>query len=124
MGTRGNTASGLSIEDLNRMMGSSAGQGGVQIRIYRGRLVRVGSEYGTRVILKAYPGRTSAGGVSAADADALSANELVTHFALQDTGDEEGERREISPHVCMLLGGFETSTGEKSSGWCSGTTDS
>lgn len=95
---------GLDQLDLERRMsGQEVGEGGVQVRLYSGRFTR-GPRRGTRVILKAYPGRN----VGSAEADAMAANELATHAVLQETND--GER---CPHVTRLMGGFQTLTGEQ-----------
>ncbi|CAI5947835.1 unnamed protein product [Closterium sp. NIES-64] len=80
--------------------------------MYRGRMVTPGERLGTRVLLKAYPGREAA--AKAVDVDAMAANELVTHVALQEAQDEaQDDEVEVSRNVLVLLGGFETSSGEK-----------
>eukprot|EP00271_Cylindrocystis_brebissonii_P006493 TRINITY_DN19272_c0_g1_i1.p1 TRINITY_DN19272_c0_g1~~TRINITY_DN19272_c0_g1_i1.p1 ORF type:complete len:526 (+),score=72.01 TRINITY_DN19272_c0_g1_i1:372-1949(+) len=101
-----NRAAGYDFREMNRM-GVEMEQGGVQTRLYKGRLVAVGPMRGTRVLLKAYPGRLSSGGV---DADAMAANELLTHAVLQE---EMPDGEPLSPHVAKLLGGFQTTTGEQ-----------
>ncbi|MCO5560972.1 hypothetical protein L7F22_014592 [Adiantum nelumboides] len=70
---------GLDQWDMERRMsGQEVGQGGVQVRLYTGRFTR-GPRRGTRVVLKAYPGRNA----GSAEADAMAANELATHAVLQ-----------------------------------------
>lgn len=75
----------------------------MQTRLYAGRVSR-GPRMGTRVILKAYPGRITGGGF----ADAMAANELGTHAILQETPEEAW-----CPNLAVLLGGFQTQTGEQ-----------
>ncbi|CAI5464554.1 unnamed protein product [Closterium sp. Yama58-4] len=113
-GSREDTAAGLSERDINQLAGGGqeVGRGGVQIRMYRGRMVTPGERLGTRVLLKAYPGREAA--AKAVDVDAMAANELVTHVALQEAQDEaQDDEVDVSRNVLVLLGGFETSSGEK-----------
>ncbi|KAI5084689.1 hypothetical protein GOP47_0000858 [Adiantum capillus-veneris] len=95
---------GLDQWELERRMGGQeVGQGGVQVRLYTGRFTR-GPRRGTRVVLKAYPGRNA----GSAEADAMAANELATHAVIQETSDAGG-----CPNVTRLLGGFQTQTGEQ-----------
>ncbi|CAI7838469.1 unnamed protein product, partial [Closterium sp. NIES-53] len=113
-GSREDTAAGLSERDINQLSGGGqeVGRGGVQIRMYRGRMVTPGERLGTRVLLKAYPGREAA--AKAVDVDAMAANELVTHVALQEAQDAtQDEEVDVSSNVLVLLGGFETGSGEK-----------
>ncbi|GLJ11931.1 hypothetical protein SUGI_0180460 [Cryptomeria japonica] len=98
-----NASAGLSFEDIGKLSGQEVGEGNVQIRLYSGRVSR-GPRMGTRVIFKAYPGRLT-GGV---EADVMAANELATHAFLQDVPEEE-----MCPNLQILLGGFQTSTGEQ-----------
>lgn len=99
----GNSPTGYDERDVQRMSAQEVGEGGVQTRLYAGRVSR-GQRMGTRVILKAYPGR-AAGGI---DADAMAANELATHAVLQDIS--EAAR---CKNLVFLFGGFQTSTGEQ-----------
>ncbi|CAI5503395.1 unnamed protein product [Closterium sp. Naga37s-1] len=113
-GSREDTAAGLSERDINQLAGGGqeVGRGGVQIRMYRGRMVTPGERLGTRVLLKAYPGREAA--AKAVDVDAMAANELVTHVALQEAQDAtQDDEVDVSSNVLVLLGGFETGSGEK-----------
>eukprot|EP01018_Ginkgo_biloba_P005519 Gb_15365 [translate_table: standard] len=98
-----NSAAGYTQKDIEQLRGQDVGEGNVQIRLYSGRVSR-GSRMGTRVIFKAYPGRLT-GGV---EADVMAANELAAHAFLQDVPDED-----TCPNLQVLLGGFETNTGEQ-----------
>ncbi|WJX60101.1 hypothetical protein P8452_45339 [Trifolium repens] len=77
-------------------------EGSVRIRLYEGR-VSQGPLRQTPVLFKVYPG-TRAGGVVA---DMMAANELNSHMFLQNSS------KGISQHLMLLLGGFETTTGEQ-----------
>lgn len=113
-GQRGDMVAGLSEQDLSRMAGGGqeVGRGNLQIRMYRGRIATPGDRLGTRVLLKAYPGRGSS--PSLGDVDAMAANELVTHVTLQQPADDSpSEQFGVSSNVLILLGGFETNAGEK-----------
>lgn len=98
-----NSGAGLSQKDIEKLKGQEVGEANLQIRLYSGRVSR-GPRMGTRVIFKAYPGRLT-GGV---EADVMAANELSTHAFLQDVPDED-----ICPNLQILLGGFQTRTGEQ-----------
>ncbi|XP_021846339.1 uncharacterized protein [Spinacia oleracea] len=74
----------------------------VLCRLYEGRITQ-GSMRGTRVLFKVYPGQRAGG----AEADMMAANELSTHIFLQSCSDETCQ------NLLMLLGGFETKTGEQ-----------
>ncbi|PKA53258.1 hypothetical protein AXF42_Ash009988 [Apostasia shenzhenica] len=91
-----------SLEDIERLRVQDVGEGRVKIRLYEGRIIR-GSLKGTRVIFKVYPG-PRAGGV---EADMMAANELNCHASLQT------ETSSICDNIQILLGGFETRTGEQ-----------
>ncbi|KAL9327870.1 hypothetical protein ACSQ67_002873 [Phaseolus vulgaris] len=91
-----------SLEDLGGLKTQDVGEGNVKIRLYEGRVSR-GPLSGTPVTFKVYPGRR-AGGVMA---DALAANELNTHLFLQSSS------KGIAEHLVLLVGGFETATGEQ-----------
>eukprot|EP00250_Pteridium_aquilinum_P022724 c25611_g1_i1 orf=142-1485(+) len=114
MGALATEPLGLDQRDLERRMsGQEVAEGGVQVRLYAGRFSR-GPRRGTRVVLKAYPGRST----GSVEADAMAANELATHAILQEPSEEDLMSLEISedgicPNVTKLLGGFQTQTGEQ-----------
>ncbi|XP_027361142.1 uncharacterized protein LOC113869160 [Abrus precatorius] len=95
-------ATDYSLEDLGGLKTQDVGEGNVKIRLYEGRVSR-GPLTGTPVTFKVYPGKRAGGDV----ADALAANELNTHLFLQ------GSSKGIGQHVVLLVGGFETTTGEQ-----------
>ncbi|RDX97131.1 hypothetical protein CR513_20135, partial [Mucuna pruriens] len=95
-------ATDYSIEDLGGLKTQDVGEGNVKIRLYEGRVSR-GPFTGTPVTFKVYPGRRAGGVV----ADALAANELNTHLFLQSSS------KGIGQHLVLLVGGFETATGEQ-----------
>ncbi|RYR10236.1 hypothetical protein Ahy_B05g078709 isoform C [Arachis hypogaea] len=78
------------------------GEGSVKIRLYEGR-VSQGPLRGTPVIFKVYPGKR-AGGI---EADMMAANELNAHSFLQRNS------KGIVQNLVLLVGGFETITGEQ-----------
>ncbi|RYR59033.1 hypothetical protein Ahy_A05g024880 isoform C [Arachis hypogaea] len=78
------------------------GEGSVKIRLYEGR-VSQGPLRGTPVIFKVYPGKR-AGGI---EADMMAANELNAHSFLQSNS------KGIVQNLVLLVGGFETITGEQ-----------
>ncbi|KAK6232548.1 hypothetical protein SCA6_002621 [Theobroma cacao] len=88
--------------DLGQLRVQDVGEGSVKIRLYEGRIAK-GPFKGTPVIFKVYPGQR-AGGI---EADMMAANELNAHAFLQNSS--EG----ISKNLLLLLGGFETKTGEQ-----------
>ncbi|XP_017977739.1 PREDICTED: uncharacterized protein LOC18599529 isoform X2 [Theobroma cacao] len=88
--------------DLGQLRVQDVGEGSVKIRLYEGRIAK-GSFKGTPVIFKVYPGQR-AGGI---EADMMAANELNAHAFLQNSS--EG----ICKNLLLLLGGFETKTGEQ-----------
>ncbi|XP_012070228.1 uncharacterized protein LOC105632456 isoform X2 [Jatropha curcas] len=99
--------SGMDLEyssavNMGQLKMQDVGEGGVKIRLYEGRIVQ-GSLKGTSVVFKVYPGRR-AGGV---EADMMAANELNTHAVLQ------GSSKGICQNLLILVGGFETKTGEQ-----------
>ncbi|XP_062150367.1 uncharacterized protein LOC133858932 [Alnus glutinosa] len=98
--------SGTDIEysygDLSRLRVQDVGEGSVKIRLYEGR-VSQGPLRGTPVIFKVYPGQL-AGGM---EADMMAANELNAHSFLQSS------TKGICQNLLMLVGGFETKTGEQ-----------
>ncbi|WVZ11605.1 hypothetical protein V8G54_016135 [Vigna mungo] len=91
-----------SLKDLGGLKTQDVGEGNVKIRLYEGRVSR-GPLTGTPVTFKVYPGRRAGGVV----ADALAANELNTHLFLQSSA------KGIAQHLALLVGGFETTTGEQ-----------
>ncbi|KAI6672149.1 hypothetical protein NL676_000055 [Syzygium grande] len=78
------------------------GEGSVKIRLYEGRVVQ-GPLSGSSVIFKVYPGQRAGG----TEADMMAANELNSHAFLQSSP------KGISQNLLMLIGGFETTTGEQ-----------
>ncbi|XP_059624936.1 uncharacterized protein LOC132268174 isoform X2 [Cornus florida] len=97
--------SGLDIgnpsEDFGRLRVQDVGEGTVKIRLYEGRIAQ-GPLRGTSVIFKVYPGK-QIGGV---EADMMAANELNAHASLQSSS-------KSMQYLQILLGGFETKTGEQ-----------
>lgn len=89
-------------EGIGKLRTQDVGEGGVNIRLYEGRITQ-GSLRGTSVIFKVYPGQRTGG----AEADIMAANELSTHAFLQSSSSETCQ------NLLMLLGGFETKTGEQ-----------
>ncbi|XVF56565.1 hypothetical protein PTKIN_Ptkin06aG0131400 [Pterospermum kingtungense] len=88
--------------DVGQLRVQDVGEGSVKIRLYQGRISQ-GPFKGTPVIFKVYPGQR-AGGI---EADMMAANELNAHAFLQSSS--EG----ICKNLMLLLGGFETKTGEQ-----------
>ncbi|XWS58728.1 hypothetical protein CRYUN_Cryun08bG0059500 [Craigia yunnanensis] len=88
--------------DLGKLRVQDVGEGSVKIRLYEGRIAQ-GPSKGTPVIFKVYPGQRAAG----VEADMMAANELNAHAFLQSSS--EG----ICKNILLLLGGFETKTGEQ-----------
>ncbi|KAJ4951486.1 hypothetical protein NE237_028318 [Protea cynaroides] len=91
-----------STKDMEQLRVQDVGEGTVKIRLYEGRIAR-GPLRGTQVIFKVYPGQR-AGGI---EADMMAANELKAHVFLQSNP------KEICQNIQILLGGFETKTGEQ-----------
>lgn len=79
-------------------------EGGVNVRLYRGRVVR-GTSFNSKVVLKAYPSEREAGGPLA---QRLAANEVNVHAALQPA---EGTYTNAHPCLCKLMGSFVTRKG-------------
>lgn len=96
------TYSGDSLPAAGALPTQDVGEGAVTIRLYQGRVGR-GPLRGTPVTFKVYPGQNLGGG---AEADMMAANEVRAHATLQSYPDE-------CQNVQILLGGFETSTGEQ-----------
>ncbi|XVE62284.1 hypothetical protein DITRI_Ditri06bG0105700 [Diplodiscus trichospermus] len=88
--------------DLGQLRVQDVGEGSVKIRLYEGRISQ-GPFKGTPVIFKVYPGQRAAG----IEADMMAANELNAHASLQSSS--EG----MCKNIMLLLGGFETKTGEQ-----------
>eukprot|EP00898_Chlorokybus_atmophyticus_P003270 jgi/Chlat1/3944/Chrsp26S04197 len=95
---------GVDTRGLGNLGRQELQAGGVQAKLYTGRVVR-GPRSNARVLLKAYPSRKES-----LDADAMAANELAAHAALQPPVIPEDK---MSQHLCFLLGGFQTSAGEQ-----------
>lgn len=95
---------GDSSGDIEQLRVQNVGEGNVKsyCRLYEGRVAQ-GPLRGTRVIFKVYPGQR-AGGI---EADMMAANELNAHVFLQ------GDPEDICQNIQILLGGFETKTGEQ-----------
>ncbi|XP_074311720.1 uncharacterized protein LOC141647441 [Silene latifolia] len=89
-------------EDVPLFKTQDLGQGNVNIRLYQGRIIQ-GPFRGTSVIFKVYPGQRAGG----PEADMMASNELSTHAFLQS------KSRERCQNLLLLLGGFETQTGEQ-----------
>ncbi|KAE9606486.1 hypothetical protein Lal_00014041 [Lupinus albus] len=88
--------------DLEGLKTQDVGQGSVYIRLYEGR-VSQGPLRGTPIIFKVYPGKRAAG----VEPDMMAANELNAHSFLQSSS------KGGSQHILLLVGGFETITGEQ-----------
>ncbi|KAG2708889.1 hypothetical protein I3760_05G213300 [Carya illinoinensis] len=88
--------------DLGRLRVQDVGEGSVKIRLYEGR-VSQGPLRGTLILFKVYPGKRASG----LEADMMAANELNAHSFLQSSS--EG----ICQNLLILVGGFETKTGEQ-----------
>ncbi|CAI0383924.1 unnamed protein product [Linum tenue] len=88
--------------DLQQLKVQDVGEGSFKIKLYEGRVAQ-GSQRGTPVLFKVYPGQR-AGGI---EADMMAANELSAHSSLQSSA--EG----ICKNLVHLIGGFETKTGEQ-----------
>lgn len=79
-------------------------EGGVYVRLYRGRVAR-GKSFNSKVVLKAYPSEREVGGPLARQ---LAANEVNVHAALQPT---DGKYKGAHPCICKLMGSFTTKEG-------------
>ncbi|KAL5542082.1 hypothetical protein UlMin_009792 [Ulmus minor] len=99
-------SSGMDAEyssgDMEQLRVQDVGEGSVKIRLYEGR-VSQGPYKGTPVVFKVYPGRRAGGN----EADMMAANELNAHAYLQSSS------KGICQNLLLLLGGFETTTGEQ-----------
>lgn len=92
----------FSSGDLGQLRVQDVGEGSVKIRLYDGR-VSQGPLRGTPVVFKVYPGQRAGG----SEADMMAANELNTHAYLQSSS------KGVYQNLLILLGGFETVTGEQ-----------
>ncbi|EEF42378.1 uncharacterized protein LOC8280489 [Ricinus communis] len=88
--------------NMGQLKFQDVGEGGVKIRLYEGRIAQ-GPFKGTQVIFKVYPGQRAGG----FEADMMAANELNTHAVLQSSS------KGICQNLLILVGGFETKTGEQ-----------
>ncbi|XP_010091271.2 uncharacterized protein LOC21393593 isoform X4 [Morus notabilis] len=88
--------------DMGQLRVQDVEEGSVKIRLYEGR-VSQGPLRGTPVVFKVYPGQRAAG----IEADMMAANELNAHTFLQSSSDG------ICQNLLILIGGFETTTGEQ-----------
>ncbi|KAH7522225.1 hypothetical protein FEM48_Zijuj07G0115800 [Ziziphus jujuba var. spinosa] len=101
-GFQSGTDSEYSSGDVGRLKVQDVGEGSVKIRLYEGR-VSQGPLRGTPVVFKVYPGQRAGGN----EADMMAANELNAHAFLQNSS------KGICQNLAVLLGGFETKTGEQ-----------
>ncbi|GJX33874.1 protein kinase superfamily protein [Tanacetum coccineum] len=90
------------LEDVGGLKFQDVNQGNVQIRLYEGRVTQ-GPRRGTPIIFKVYPGKQ----VGGLEADMMASNELKSHAFLQSCS------QAICQNIQILLGGFETRTGEQ-----------
>ncbi|PWA48441.1 protein kinase superfamily protein [Artemisia annua] len=90
------------LEDVGGLKFQDVNQGNVQIRLYEGRVTQ-GPRRGTPIIFKVYPGKQ----VGGLEADMMASNELKSHAFLQSSS------QSICQNIQILLGGFETRTGEQ-----------
>ncbi|KAF3456915.1 hypothetical protein FNV43_RR01569 [Rhamnella rubrinervis] len=98
----GTDSTEYSTADVGRLRVQDVGEGSVKIRLYEGR-VSQGPLRGTSVVFKVYPGQRAGG----KEADMMAANELNAHAFLQNSS------KGICQNLLILLGGFETKTGEQ-----------
>ncbi|XP_076923237.1 uncharacterized protein LOC143585308 isoform X2 [Bidens hawaiensis] len=90
------------LEDIGGLKFQDVREGNVQIRLYEGRVAQ-GPRRGTPIIFKVYPGKQMGG----LEADMMASNELNSHAFLQSCS------QSICQNIQILLGGFETKTGEQ-----------
>ncbi|KAL9994230.1 putative protein kinase [Helianthus debilis subsp. tardiflorus] len=95
------------LQDVGGLKFQDVREGDVQIRslfcrLYEGRVAQ-GPRKGTPIIFKVYPGKQIGG----LEADMMASNELKSHAFLQSCS------QSISKNIQILLGGFETKTGEQ-----------
>ncbi|CAM8944869.1 unnamed protein product [Rhodiola kirilowii] len=98
----GNGVDTATADDVGRLKVQDVGEGSIKIRLYEGRMAQ-GPHRGTPLIFKVYPGKRVAG----VEADMMAANELNAHAYLQEDSIDHFQ------NIQILLGGFETSTGEQ-----------
>ncbi|CAM8935117.1 unnamed protein product [Rhodiola kirilowii] len=98
----GNGVDTATADDVGRLKVQDVGEGSIKIRLYEGRMAQ-GPHRGTPLIFKVYPGKRAAG----VEADMMAANELNAHAYLQEDSIDHFQ------NIQILLGGFETSTGEQ-----------
>ncbi|GAB4858165.1 hypothetical protein Ancab_009562 [Ancistrocladus abbreviatus] len=91
-----------SSQGIGNLRIQDVGEGNVKIGLYEGKISK-GPLRGTLVTFKVYPGQR-AGGL---EADMMAANELGAHAFLQ------GSSEKMCQNIQILLGGFETKTGEQ-----------
>ncbi|KAL0299825.1 UNVERIFIED_CONTAM: hypothetical protein Sradi_6642300 [Sesamum radiatum] len=91
----------MDLEYLRRSQ--DVGEGSVKIRLYEGRIAQ-GPLRGTPIIFKVYPGQQ----VGGLEADLMASNELGAHASLQSNS-----KAMACQNIQILLGGFETKTGEQ-----------
>eukprot|EP00873_Tetraselmis_striata_P006732 jgi/Tetstr1/426996/TSEL_017203.t1 len=91
-------AMGLDQLGLQQLASQESTEADISVSLWSGRIAK-GESSGARVVLKAYPARSS----TSADlnADLLAANELATHSALQPPSVPSE-----CPQICKLMGGF------------------
>ncbi|EFJ31689.1 hypothetical protein SELMODRAFT_87772 [Selaginella moellendorffii] len=90
--------------NVKRFGGQEVDAGNVETRLYSGR-VRRGPNTGTRILLKV---SLSGSKCRWYEADMMAANELSSHAILQDSS-----MGKTCENIIVLLGGFETRTGEQ-----------
>lgn len=89
----------LGLSDVQQLGSQDLSEGEVSVRLYTGKIVR-GELSGSRVVLKAYPSSRIS------TADAMAANELASHAALQPPC-----TKTVSPYLVELMGGFAVTSG-------------
>ncbi|GAV89553.1 hypothetical protein CFOL_v3_32967 [Cephalotus follicularis] len=97
-----NITSYSGFKDTGGLRAQKMRDGSVNIRLYEGRVVG-GPLRGTPILFKVYPGKR----VGGSEADMMAANELNAHAVLQST------LKGIGQNLILLVGGFETITGEQ-----------
>ncbi|KAK3271848.1 hypothetical protein CYMTET_19827 [Cymbomonas tetramitiformis] len=90
--------------DAKRMQVQDLEPGGIEARLYTGRVIR-GESANARVLLKAYPARAKCDGITG---DQMAANEFLTYASLQAPSIPEVDE---SPYLSYLLGAFEGKEG-------------
>ncbi|KAD0351775.1 hypothetical protein E3N88_44413 [Mikania micrantha] len=90
------------LRDVGGLKFQDVREGSVQIRLYEGRVAQ-GPRRGTPIIFKVYPGKQ----IGSLEADMMASNELKSHAFLQSCS------QSFCQNIQILLGGFETKTGEQ-----------